>query len=278
MAGRLAGKVALVSGAARGQGRAHTVRLAEEGADIVAFDVCAPLPAQGAPPATPEDLAATVKAVEATDRRILSARLDATDRPGVQALVDQAVAEFGRIDVVVANAGLTSSGTCSVDTTEEDWRSVIGTNLTGVFNTVTTAVPHMIAAGNGGSVIMTSSSVSLRAVQNLSSYIAAKHGLVGLMRSMALELGEHSIRVNTVHPTAVATDMLLNEQNYRMFRPDLTDPTHEDALPAYRSLHVLPIPYVEAADIAHAVAFLASDEARYITGTVLPVDAGMSIK
>jgi SDR family mycofactocin-dependent oxidoreductase len=278
MAGRLEGKVAFISGAARGQGRSHAVRCAEEGADIIAFDICAPVHSQGSSAATEADLAETVAAVQKLDRRIVAEKIDARDGAAVQQFFDRAVAELGRVDVVVANAGITPTGVRSVDLPEEDWQAVIDTNLTGVFNTVKPAVSKMILDGHGGSVIMTSSSLSLRAVQNLSHYIAAKHAIVGLMRTMALELGEHSIRVNTVHPTAVGTDMLLNDANYQMFRPDLENPTQDDALPVYRSLHVLPIPWVEAIDVTNAVLFLASDESRYITGTTLAVDAGMTIK
>lgn len=278
MAGRLDGKVALISGAARGQGRSHAVRFAEEGADIIAFDICSPVRAQASSAATADDLAETVAMVERLDRRIVWAEADVRDDAAVRAVLDRGVAELGRVDVVVANAGITPFGVASADLAEEDWQSVIDTNLTGVFNTVAPAAAQMVEQGGGGSIIMTSSSLAIRAVQGLSHYVAAKLGIVGIMRTMALELGEHSIRVNTVHPTAVGTEMLLNDANYRMFRPDLEAPTQEDALPAYRSLHVLPIPWVEAEDVTNAVLFLASDESRYVTGLTMTVDAGMTIK
>ncbi|WP_433799884.1 mycofactocin-coupled SDR family oxidoreductase [Actinomycetospora sp. CA-084318] len=277
MGHRMAGKVALISGAARGQGRHHAVRLAEEGADIIAFDVVGPVPAQGAPTATPEDLAETVALVEKLDRRIVALEADVRDADAVTALVDRGVDELGGLDVVVANAGIQGNPGPAASTTPEDWAAVIDTNLTGVFHTVRPAIPHLVARG-GGSIVITSSSIGLRSVPNLAPYGAAKAGLTGLMRTLALELAEHSIRVNTINPTTVATPMLLNPVNFRLFRPDLEDPTEEDARPVYRTLNALPVPYVEPDDISNAVLFLASDEGRYITGVALPVDAGYAVK
>jgi (+)-trans-carveol dehydrogenase len=275
---RMAGKVAFITGAARGQGRRHAVRLAEEGADIIALDVAAPVPAQGAPPATPEDLAETARLVEALDRRIVTGQADVRDPKAVAELVDDGVAQLGRLDVVVANAGIQGNPGPAASTADADWQAVIDTNLSGVFYTAKAAIPHIIAGGHGGAIVITSSSIALRAVPNMAPYGAAKAGLVGLMRTLALELAEHSIRVNSVHPTTVATPMLLNPVNFRMFRPDLEDPALEDVEPVYRTLNVLPVPYLEPDDITNAVLFLASDEARYVTGVALPVDAGFAIK
>jgi (+)-trans-carveol dehydrogenase len=272
------GKVAFVTGAARGQGRRHAVRLAEEGADIIALDIAGPVPAQGAPAATPEDLAETVRLVEALDRRIIAAQADVRDPKAVTALVDEGVAQLGRLDVVAANAGIQGNPGPAASTSDIDWQSVIDTNLSGVFYTVRAAIPHIIAGGRGGSIVITSSSIALRAVPNLAPYGTAKAGLVGLMRTLALELAEHSIRVNSVHPTTVATPMLLNPVNYRLFRPDLENPALEDVEPVYRTLNILPVPYVEPDDISNALLFLASDEGRYVTGVALPIDAGYAIK
>ncbi|SFH13088.1 mycofactocin-coupled SDR family oxidoreductase [Streptomyces mirabilis] len=278
MTGRLEGKVAFISGAARGQGRAHAVRLAEEGADIIAFDAAAPVPSQGAPAATPQDLAETVREVEKRDRRIVARQADARDLAAVTAVLDEGLAEYGRVDVVVANAGIVGNPGPVAQTSAEEWQAVLDTNLTGVFHTVRAAVPHLIEAGRGGSISLVSSSVALRAQPGLGPYNSSKTGVVGLMRVLALELGEHSIRVNAIHPTTVGTPMIFNEVGYRLFRPDLADPQLEDVEPVYRSLNVLPVAWVEPEDIANAVVFLASEEGRYITGVALPVDAGYALK
>ena len=278
MSGRLQGKVAFISGAARGQGRAHAVRMAEEGADIIAFDAAGPVPSQGAPAASVADLDETVRQVEKLDRRIVAHRADASDLDAVIAVLNQGLTEFGRIDIVVANAGVQGNPAPIAQTSAEEWQAVLATNLTGVFNTVRAAVPHLIEGGRGGSISLVSSSIALRAQPGLGPYGSAKTGVIGLMRALALELGEHSIRVNSIHPTTVNTPMLLNDINFRLFRPDLENPQLEDVVPVYRTLNVLPVPWVEAEDIANAVIFLASDEGRYITGVALPVDAGYALK
>jgi len=278
MSGRLQGKVAFISGAARGQGRAHAVRMAEEGADIIAFDAAGPVPSQGAPAASVADLDETVRQVEKLDRRIVAHRANASDLDAVTAVLDQGLTEFGRIDIVVANAGVQGNPAPIAQTSAEEWQGVLATNLTGVFNTVRAAVPHLIDGGRGGSISLVSSSIALRAQPGLGPYGSAKTGVIGLMRALALELGEHSIRVNSIHPTTVNTPMLINDINFRLFRPDLENPQLEDVVPVYRTLNVLPVPWVEAEDIANAVIFLASDEGRYITGVALPVDAGYALK
>ena len=278
MSGRLQGKVAFISGAARGQGRAHAVRMAEEGADIIAFDAAGPVPSQGAPAASVADLDETVRQVEKLDRRVVAHRADASDLDAVTAVLDQGLTEFGRVDIVVANAGVQGNPAPIAQTSAEEWQGVLATNLTGVFNTVRAAVPHLIDGGRGGSISLVSSSIALRAQPGLGPYGSAKTGVIGLMRALALELGEHSIRVNSIHPTTVNTPMLINDINFRLFRPDLENPQLEDVVPVYRTLNVLPVPWVEAEDIANAVIFLASDEGRYITGVALPVDAGYALK
>ncbi len=276
MAGRVEGKVALITGAARGQGRSHAIRLAQEGADIIAVDMCAQIESVPYPLAQPRDLEETVAAVEALDRRIVSARADVRDGPGLRAVLDDAVAELGKLDIVCANAGILSVGTVA-ELPAQAWKDMIDVNLTGAFNTVQAAIPHLIAAGGGGSIIITSSSLALRAAGNLSHYNSAKDGLIGLMRTAALELAPHFIRVNTIHPTTVDTDMIQNQMNYKLFMPEADNPTRDEVVPAYKTLNALPIPWVDPIDISNAVLFLASDEARYITGITMPVDAGFAL-
>jgi SDR family mycofactocin-dependent oxidoreductase len=277
MPGRVAGKVALITGAARGQGRSHAVRLAEEGADIIAVDICHDV--EGAlPMATPEDLAETVKLVEALDRRIIAAQADVRDLDALEAAADDGVARLGRLDIVLCNAGIASRGGPVENLDPHNWKDTIDINLTGLWNTARAAIPHLIAGGRGGSIVLTSSVGGLKAYPDMSHYVSAKHGVVGLMRSLAVELGEHSIRVNSIHPTNVNTAMFMNEGTFKMFRPDLESPTVEDLLPAAQIMHVLPIGWVEPADISSAILFLVSDEARYITGVTLPVDAGSMLK
>jgi (+)-trans-carveol dehydrogenase len=276
--GRVAGKVAFISGAARGQGRAHALRLAAEGADIIAFDACGPVSSQGAPPASKDDLAETVRGVEALDRRIVAGVADARDFDAVAGVLAEGLDQFGRVDIVAANAGIQGIASSTAEASEQDWRAVLDTNLTGVWNTARAAVPHLVQRGEGGVILLTSSSLALKAVGNFGAYTSAKHGVVGLMRTLAVELAPHQIRVNSIHPTTVRTPLLLNENNWRIFRPDLPHPELADVIDLYRGLNLLPVPWVEPEDVANALLFLASDEARYVTGVAFPVDAGMSVK
>jgi (+)-trans-carveol dehydrogenase len=277
MTGRVEGKVAFITGAARGQGRSHAITLAREGADIIAVDIAAQIGTVPYPMATPEDLAQTVKEVEATGRRIVATQADVRDHDAVKEALDDGVAQLGRLDIVSANAGLAGYGRAE-DLAEQTWQDVIDVDLTGVWHTAKAAIPHLRAGGRGGSMILTSSEAGLRGLANTGHYTAAKHGVVGLMRTLALELAPDFIRVNTVNPTNVNTPMLMNETTYRLFRPDLEDPTADDMAEAARALNALPIPWVEPADISNAVLWLASDESRYVTGITLPVDAGWFVK
>jgi SDR family mycofactocin-dependent oxidoreductase len=279
MAGRVEGKVAFITGAARGQGRSHAITLAREGADIIAVDICKQVDSVPYPMATPEDLAETVRQVEALDRRIVAAQADVRDYDAVKAALDEAVAELGRLDIVSANAGIFSFGTLD-EMDETTWQDMIDTNLTGAWHTAKAAIPHLRAGGRGGSITVTSSVAGLKGSPNLGHYVAAKHGMVGLMRTLALELAPDFIRVNSIHPTSVNTDMVQNAPTYALFAPDLPEDqrTKETLAPRFQALDVLPIPWVEPVDISNAVLFLASDEARYITGVALPVDAGATIK
>lgn len=277
MPGRVNGKVALITGAARGQGRSHAVRLAEEGADIVALDVCGEIHSLQYPPSTPEELEETAVEVRAAGGRVVTRVADVRDRSALQEAVEAGIAEFGHLDIVAANAGIASYGASTLDIDPETWQEVLDINLTGVWNTVCAAVPHLIAVG-GGSVILTSSSAGLKGLSGVGHYVASKHGVVGLMRSLALELGPRNIRVNSIHPTGVRTAMLMNETLYSLFSPDDPNPTEDSFAQAIGALNVLPVPWLEPRDISNALLFLASDEARYITGVTLPVDAGQVVK
>jgi (+)-trans-carveol dehydrogenase len=278
MAGRAEGKVAFITGAARGQGRSHAVRLAADGADIIAIDICHDV--EGAlPMATPDDLAETVKLVEALDRRIIAAQADVRDFEALKAAVDEGVAQLGRLDIIVANAGIASIGGPVQSMDAANWKHTIDINLTGLWHTARAGIPHLLAGGRGGSIVLTSSVGGMHAMPNMSHYVSAKHGVVGLMRSLAVELGQHGIRVNSVHPTNVNTPMFMNEGTFKMFRPDLENPGPDDvAAIAAQFMHVLPVGWVEPEDVSNAIAFLVSDEARYITGVTLPVDGGALLK
>ncbi|NKY32277.1 mycofactocin-coupled SDR family oxidoreductase [Nocardia speluncae] len=278
MAGRVEGKVAFITGAARGQGRSHAVRLAQEGADIIAVDVCAPVSgSDDIAPSTPEDLAETADLVKNHGRRIVTEQVDVRDYDALKTALDNGVEQLGRLDVIVANAGIGNGGETLDKTSEPDWQAMIDINLSGVWKTVKAGVPHLLTAG-GGSIVLTSSVGGLKAYPNTGHYIAAKHGVIGLMRSFAVELGQHFIRVNSVLPTNVNTPMFMNEGTMKLFRPDLENPGADDFAPVAQLMHVLPVGWVEPVDISNAVLFLASDEARYITGLPLPVDAGSLLK
>lgn len=279
MAGRVEGKVAFITGAARGQGRSHAVRLAQEGADIIAVDICGPISkdAQIAP-STPDDLAETADLIKGLDRRIVTAEVDVRDYDALKAAVDGGVEQLGRLDIVVANAGIGNGGQTLDKTREEDWDDMLAINLSGVWKSVKAAVPHIISGGDGGSIVLTSSVGGLKAYPHTGHYIAAKHGVIGLMRTFAVELGQHSIRVNAVCPTNVNTPMFMNEGTMKLFRPDLDNPGPDDMAVVAQMMHVLPVGWVEPVDISNAVLFLASDESRYVTGLPVTVDAGSMLK
>jgi SDR family mycofactocin-dependent oxidoreductase len=278
MTGRVEGKVAFVSGAARGQGRSHAVRLAEEGADIIAVDICGPIDNLAYPHSTPADLAETVELVKAQNRRIVAAEVDVRDYDALKALVDRGVEQLGRLDIIVANAGVGTDGRKLHKIRENVWQDMIDINLSGVWHTVKAGVPHILSGGRGGSIVLTSSVGGRKAYPNTGHYIAAKHGVIGLMRAFAVELGQDMIRVNAVLPSQVSTTMVMNDSTFRLFRPDLSNPGPDDFAPISQMMHTLPVPWVDAIDISNAVLFLASDESRYVTGVSLPVDAGALLK
>lgn len=279
MAGRVEGKVAFITGAARGQGRSHAVRLAEEGADIIAIDLAADVDSvrEYYPGATPEDLAETVAQVERLGRRIVARRADVRDYEAVKAALDEGVAELGRLDVVVANAGIFTHGPAH-ELPEQTWQDVLDINVTGVWHTVKAAIPHLTEQGTGGSVILISSMAGLKGTPNTIHYTASKHAVVGMMKSLANELGPHMVRVNSIHPNTVSTPMVLNDRLFRMMRPDLEAPTQEDAVPVLSGMNAMPVPWAEPIDVSNVVLFLASDESRYVSGGKLPVDAGGAVK
>lgn len=260
----LRGKVVLVTGAGGGTGRVYCRRFAESGADVIALD------------RSLDELSGTTADVALLGRRCVSAAADVTDLDAMTATVDAAVAEFGRLDVIVANAGVHAAGAAAWELDPVQWQRTLDINLTGTWRTVRAGVPHM--AGAGGSVVLISSTNGIRGSARSADYTASKHAVVGLARTLANELGPRNIRVNTVHPGAVATPMVLNEATFRRLRPDLDHPTAEDAAEVLARRNVLPVPWVEPEDVANAVLFLASDAARYITGTQLVVDAGLTQK
>jgi (+)-trans-carveol dehydrogenase len=274
--GKLDGKVAFITGAARGQGRSHAIALAKEGADIIAVDICRQVETVPYTTATPDDLAETVRQVEALDRRIIASQVDIRDSAALKSTVDAGVAEFGRLDIVLANAGI-SVPAPTLEMDDEIWDTMINVNLTGQWKSLKASVPHIIAGGRGGSVVITSSIAALKGNANVAHYSAAKAGLIGLMKVMAVELAPKSIRVNTIHPTTVNTDMVLNDPTYKLFRPDIENPTREDYNAAALTLNKMPTSGLEAIDISNAILYLVSDDGRFVTGTTHVVDAGAAL-
>jgi SDR family mycofactocin-dependent oxidoreductase len=279
--GRVAGKVAFVTGAARGQGRSHAVHLADEGADIIAVDICEDIASNEYPLARQEDLDETVRLVEKTGRRIVALQADVRDRNALAAAVRTGLDQFGKLDVVVANAGICPLGE---GLPVEAFIDAVDVDLVGVINTVHVALPHL---AEGASIIMTgsvagllSSAASGSGPQGLggAGYNLAKRVIVEYSTTLAVKLAPKSIRVNAIHPTNCNTDMLQSEPMYRTFRPDLPNPTVEEAYDGFRSFQGMPVAWVEPADISYAVVYLASDESRYVTGLQLPVDAGATVK
>jgi len=267
--GRMDGKVVFITGAARGQGRAHAVRLAEEGASIIATDICDQIESVPFGMATPEDLVGTTKLVEDLGGQILSRQVDVRDSDALALIVSDAVEHFGHIDVGVANAGIISAGP-SWELSDQQWQDVLDVNLTGAWKTVKALAPQLIKQNTGGSLILTSSIGGLMGFAGFSHYSSTKHGVVGLMRALVNELSPYNIRVNTVHPSAVDTPMIQNDMFWSAFGTD----NREDFSKIFKVLHPLPVDFVEPEDVANAVLFLASDEARYVTGVTMQIDAG----
>jgi (+)-trans-carveol dehydrogenase len=271
----MVGRVALITGAARGQGRAQAVRLAAEGADVIALDVAAPIATMGYPMGTPEELEQTAALVRGHGRRVIARVADVRDRAALQAVVDEGVGELGRLDVVVASAGISPPARPMWKIPADEWRDVIDVNLTGAWNTVSVAVPQILSQSEGGSIVLISSGAGLKGVPHLGAYSAAKAGVVALAKTLANELAPRQVRVNAIAPGTVDTPMVTaNIQQFKLFRPDLADPTLEDCVEGFRSMMPMGQPWITVDEIADAVLFLASDESRWITGVVLPVDQG----
>lgn len=275
-AGRVDGKVAYITGAARGQGRSHAVRLAEEGADIIAIDLCGTVDTVSYPLGTAEDLAETARLVEAQGRRIVTAQADVRDFDAVKATLESGAEELGGLDIVVANAGIATYA-AGHEIEDQAWNDMLDIDLKGVWHAIKAAVPRLVAQGSG-SIVIASSASGLIGPPNLAHYVAAKHGALGLMKSFANELGPHSIRVNSVCPTQVDTPMIMHDEIYRMFRPDLENPGKDDIVDVSTKMNLIPVPWVEDRDVSNAVLWLASDEARYVSGAAIPVDAGIVTK
>ncbi len=278
--GTLEGKVAFITGAARGQGRSHAVRLAQEGADIIAVDICETFDSMNYPLATPEDLAQTVKDVEALDRRIVAGQGDVRVRSELKTVLDAGLAEFGRLNIVVANAGVTAMKS---PTTAQAFIDGVDVDLGGVLNTVGVTLPHL---GEGASIIVTGSTAGLMKglIDNPATgpggagYAWAKRTIASYVEALALQLAPHLIRVNAIHPTNVNTTLLHNDDIYRAFRPDLENPTREDAMLAFPAMQAMPVPYIEPGDVSELVVFLAGDKSRYMTGLNIRLDAGAMLK
>jgi SDR family mycofactocin-dependent oxidoreductase len=274
--GRMDGKVAFITGAARGQGRSHAVRLAEEGADIIATDLCGQMETVKYPMGTEEELAETAALVEALDRRIVTGKADVRSQEELQAVVDDGIAKLGRLDVVCANAGISTQG-ISWELSEQDWEETIQANLTGVWRTVKAVIPFLIEQDEGGSIVITGSTASIQGFGGVLHYTAAKHGVLGMMKALVNEVSQYGIRSNLVVPTSTNTTMIQNEGMRELFGVSM-DASMEEYGAAFQSMHTLPVPWMEPVDISNAVLWLASDEARYVTGTVLKVDAGFTTK
>jgi len=266
--GLLDGKVGFVTGAGHGQGRTHAVRMAAEGADLILCDICAPVPQAGGPMASYEELRETAELVEGLGRRAVAGVADVRDRSALQAVVDEGLAAFGHVDVVSANAGIWRPN-WFVDIDDDEYQAVMDTNVGGVWNTCKVVVPAMIEAGNGGSIVITSSAAGIRGQAPWSHYVASKHAVVGLMRALANELAVHSIRVNTVHPTGVETFIGANADSAAVF---------DHPLARASATNMLPVAMLQPEDVSNAVVWLMSDQAQWITGITLPVDAGATNK
>jgi SDR family mycofactocin-dependent oxidoreductase len=274
MAGRVEGKVALVTGAAQGQGRSHAIRLAEEGADVIAIDICEHISSVPYPQGTEEGLQQTVKAVEALGRRAIGIKADVRDFAQLAGATADGVKELGRLDIVSAGAGILNFAVLE-ELEDAEWDDLMDVNLKGVWHTAKAAIPHLRASG-GGSIVLTSSTCATIGMPGIGHYVAAKHGVVGLAKTLAVELGGDKIRVNTINPTNVDTNMLMNEAVFARFAPDLPaeERTLENLLPRFKAPHVFDIGWIDAIDVSNALLWLASDESRYVTGTSITIDAG----
>jgi SDR family mycofactocin-dependent oxidoreductase len=275
--GTLDGKVAFISGIARGQGRSHALRLASEGADIIGIDICHDIDTMDYPNANPAELAETTKLIEQLNRRVITSETDVRDFNAVRQAVDSGVAELGRLDIVLSNAGIVRLH-ADTDDPAQLWQDIVSTNMTGGFHVINATVPHLIAGGRGGVVILTGSTAGVRPVANPGvgalAYTASKWGLVGICKQLAATLAEHSIRVNIVHPTGVASGMTMNAAMAELAAQAMAG----DGAGLSAMQNAMPVQILQPEDISDAIAFLVSDQAKWITGVSLPVDAGFSVR
>lgn len=274
--GKLDGRVALISGGARGQGRSHALTLAKEGADIIVFDICKQIGSVEIAMARKGDLEETADMIRQTGRHVVAMQGDVRDTTSLNEVVSAGLKEFGKIDIVVANAGILSFGPTEA-LPDDVWDDMIAVNLTGVYKTVRAALPSMIARGQGGSIVLTSSTAALRPYANHIHYVAAKHGVTGIMRALAHEMAKYRIRVNCVAPAACHTDFIINPTVFQLFTGN-GNISEEEAIPAFKSLNLMDEPWIYPQDVSNAIAWLVSDEARFVTGITLPVDLGLTNK
>jgi len=274
--GMLDGKVALISGGARGQGRSHALTLANEGADIIIFDICKQLPTIKVPMSTRDDLDETANLVEKTGAQVLAMEADVRDTASLDKVVQEGLKKFGHIDIVLGNAGVLSFSPGHL-MDDDTWDQMIAVNLTGVWKTCRAAIPSMIERGQGGVIVLTSSTAGIKPYTNQIHYVAAKHGVIGLTQAFAIELAPHNIRVNAVAPATVDSPLVRNSVVYELFTGK-ADAAEEDYIPAFTSLNLMPKPWNDVTDVSNAILFLVSDAARHITGQVLPIDLGLLIK
>jgi SDR family mycofactocin-dependent oxidoreductase len=274
--GKLEGRVALISGGARGQGRSHALTLAKEGADVIVFDICKQISSVEIAMARKSDLDETADMVRETGRKVVAMQGDVRDTGSLREVVDAGLKQLGKIDIVVANAGILSFGPTEA-LPDDVWDDMIAVNLTGVYKTVRAALPSMIARKKGGAIVLTSSTAALRPYANHIHYVAAKHGVTGIMRALAHEMAKHQIRVNCVAPAACHTDFIINPTVFQLFTGN-GNISEEEAIPAFKTLNLMDEPWIYPQDVSNAIAWLVSDEARFVTGITLPVDLGLTNK
>jgi len=275
--GQLDGQVAFISGLARGQGRSHALTLAREGADIIGFDLCGDIASTAYPGTTPADLEETEQLIKETGRRVVVSRADVRDYAQVEAAFQRGLEQLGRVDIIIPNAGICAGGkTWEIST--DAWRETLDINLTGAWHVVKAAVPNLISQNQGGSVVFIGSTEALKGAENMSSYAASKHGITGLMTCLARELGQYNIRVNSVNPTCVDTNMIQNPYVWGLFAPEIDNPTRVDVEDRFAGTHILPVPWMEPIDVSRSILYLVGESGRYVTASTLTVDAGFIVK